>query len=120
MNVIQKVVGAAVAMARRSMVSLQYEPANVSSNARVSDVNGMIRAAEAGDTRQLFALYRDLTISGSHVHSELTKRKLGILSEPHAILPVDKNDKADLFAAEACRQLIANCENWHDGLAHLM
>lgn len=119
MNLIQKVLNG-IGTARRSMVSLQYEPVNVSSNAKVADVQGMIRAAEAGETRQLFALYRDLSISGSHVLSELTKRKLAILSEPHAILPVDKNDKDDLFAAEACRVMIGNCENWHDGLTHLM
>src|SRR5947207_9002418 len=59
----------------RAMVNLRYEPENVSSSATVATVQGALRMAEAGDTRQLFALYRDLSGSGSHVYCELSKRK---------------------------------------------
>lgn len=116
MNVVSKVVN----IFRKAVVSLQYEPANVSSNATVSQVQGMIRSAEAGETRQLFALYRDLTISGSHVQTELTKRKLAVIAQPHAILPIDKENPEDVAAAEAVRAMIDGCENWLEGLTHLL
>src|SRR5258705_11324000 len=44
---------------KRARLSLRYEPPNMSSSATVGTVQSALRSAEAGDTRQLFALYRD-------------------------------------------------------------
>ncbi len=101
-------------------VSLRSEPPNFSSGSTVASVTSAIRAAEGGQTRELFALYRDLVISGSHVQAEFSKRKLALLAQPMSILPADKDDRDDLAAAEACRQMVLDCENFTDGLIHLM
>lgn len=111
---------AAVFPGRRSYVSMRHEPENVSSSATVQTVQSAIRAAEGGDTRQLFALYRDLTVGGSHIQCELGKRLMAVLSEPEAILPADKENKDDIAAALAVKQMIADCENWEEGIGHLM
>ncbi len=108
------------ATAPRAKVSNQYEYPNVSANATVTTVQSAIRAAEAGDTRQLFALYRDLSIGGSHVQAEFNKRKLALLAQPHAILPADKTKPDDVNAALAVTQMIADADNWNDGLTHLL
>lgn len=105
---------------RRAFVGLPYEPGNVSSSATVQTVQAAIRAAENGDTRQLFALYRDLTVGGSHIQCEFGKRKMAVLSQPHSILPQDKENKDDVAAALAVAQMISDCENWSDGMAHLL
>jgi hypothetical protein len=104
----------------RAWVNQTYEPQNVSSTATVSTVQAAIRAAEAGNTRDLFALYRDLMVAGSHAQTEFSKRKLAVLSQPVAILPVDKENPDDVLAAEVCRCAMEDCENFDDGLTHLL
>lgn len=105
---------------RRSRVAQMWEHPNVRTNATVATVQNALRAAEAGDTRQLFALYRDLTIGGSHTQAEFNKRKLALLAQPHAVLPADKTKLDDITAAAACTQMIQDAENWNDGLTHLL
>lgn len=105
---------------RKAIVHLRYERENVSNNTTNAKVQSAIRAAEAGDTRELFALYRDLTVSGSHIQTEFNKRKLSMLSQTSSVLPEDKDNKDDVEAATACRQMISDCENWLDGLIHQM
>lgn len=104
----------------KARVSNQYEYPNVSANATVATIQSAIRAAEAGDTRKLFGFYRDLSIGGSHVQAEFNKRKLAVLAQPHAILPADKAKPDDVTAALAVNQMIADAENWNDGLTHLL
>jgi hypothetical protein len=110
----------AVPTARKAYVNQANEPLNVSANSTVATVNAAIRAAEAGNTRDLFALYRDSVLSGSHVQAEFAKRKLAVISQPMALLPADKENADDVLAAEACRQAVEDCENFPAGLAHLM
>ncbi len=111
---------ASIPMVRRAIVALRHEPPAATAGATISSVMAAVRAAEAGDTRQLFAIYRDLTISGSHVQAEFNKRKLAVLGEPHSILPNDKANKDDVDAAQAVRQMITGCDNWIKGIGHLM
>lgn len=112
--------GELFATAAKAKVSNSYETPNLSANATVVTVQNAIRSAEAGDTRSLFALYRDLTIGGSHVQAEFNKRKLAVLAQPHAILPADKTRPEDVTAALAVTTMIADADNWNDGLTHLL
>lgn len=109
-----------VPMGPPSRVNLRYEPPNISSNATVSRVQSAIRSAEAGNTRDLFALYRDEILTGSHVLSEFSKRKMPVLSEPHSIQPIDPQNTDDVKAQEAIKWMIDNCDNWNAGLNHLL
>ncbi len=119
MNLLQAIANL-IPTARKARVHLSYEPANLSANATVSAVQAAIRAAEAGDTRNLFTYYRDLIAGGSHVQAEFNKRKLAIIAQPLSILPADKSKPEDLRAAAAVTQMIRDCENWNDGLIHLL
>lgn len=115
-----QMVGALQATVRKSYVSLRNETPNVARSATVATVQSAITAAEAGDTRQLFGLYRDLTVGGSHIQCEMGKRKMAVLSQPHSIQPADKENADDVAAALAVEQMIADCENWTDGIGHLL
>ena len=106
--------------ARQHRLALMYEPANLANSATAATVNGAIRAAEMGDTRALFSLYRDLVCGGSHVQAEFSKRKLAVLSQPHNILPIDAENPDDLAAAAAVKAMIEQCDNWTDGLTYLL
>lgn len=112
--------GAEIPLDSRATLNLRFELPNESSTATASSIQTALRSAEIGEVRQLFALYRDLSAGGSHVQAELNKRKLAVLSEPHAIVPIDKDNKDDLAAAAAIGQMITDCENWRDGLAHIL
>jgi phage gp29-like protein len=107
-------------MERRAHVGLEYEVPNTTTGITVSAVQSMLRAAESGDTRRLFGLYRDLAASGTHVQAEFAKRKLALLSQPMTLIPADRTNADDLAAVEACKALVAHCENWNDALVHLM
>lgn len=106
-------------MQRQAVIGPSGEPYNISQHVTASRIQGLLRAAEAGETRELFALYRDLTSGGSHIQCELNKRKLALLAQPRSELPARKADKDDMQAAAACTQMVSDCENWMDGMSHL-
>lgn len=112
--------GAVVPTRARAVLNQRYEPPNVSSGALVATVQSMIRAAENGNPRELFAFYRDHIVSGSHVQSEFGKRKMPVLSEPHSLQPPDPKSKADVDAAVRIGWMIDNCDNWLDGLTAIL
>lgn len=105
---------------RRARLAREYEPVAVSQHADVTRVQSALRAAEGGDTRELFALYRDIVAGDSHIQSEFNKRKLAMLSQPMAVLPFDKQRAEDVTAALAVTQMVSECENWTDGIVHLL
>lgn len=93
---------------------------NLSNSLDVAKVQAALRAAERGDCTLLFAYYRDLFISTGIVTSEISKRKLAVLADKWSILPVDKSNKDDVFAAEVIKDMIQNCPTWLPSLVHLM
>ncbi len=108
------------ATGRRSQVGMRHEPPNVSAGITVATIQGYIRNAENGETRELFSLYRDIAISGSHVQAEFSKRKLAVLGQPWSVIPADKDNAEDVKAADAVKQMIGDCENWTVALTHLL
>jgi hypothetical protein len=88
------------------------------SNLTVDGLAGAIANAEFGYTYDLFAIYRDI-LQDAHIQSEFAKRMLAVLGDPLNIAPQDKTNADDVRAAEACRQMVLDCENWMDGCSHL-
>ncbi len=66
----------------------------------------IIDMAEGGDTRELFALYRDIIASDSHIQSEFAKRKGAVLSDTIALMPYDKAKSESLAARDKCAHII--------------
>ncbi len=93
---------------------------NISTNLDLSKMQAALRAAERGDTTVLFAIYRDMFLGTGMVAGDLGKRKLAVLSEPHSILPFNKNNEDDLYAADVISDMIMNCSSWNQSLSHLM
>jgi phage gp29-like protein len=98
---------------------LGYEPTNLSSTATSATIQAAIRSAEAGDTRNLFTLFRDWTYD-SHVAAELGKRKLAVLCQTWTLVPHDPKNPADVRARDAIDQMISRCPAWNDSLVHLL
>lgn len=86
----------------------------------VEKIQAVLRAAERGDVTQLFTLYRDMELNFSHLQNEWQKRKASIVGKPHVLIPADKNNAQDVAACEFIADQIDYCENWEDGLIHLL
>lgn len=84
------------------------------SNEPPSDLRGLTAAsllskialAESGDTRELFALYRDLIASDDQVQMEFENRKRAVLGDTSTMIPFDKADPASVAAKELCWPLL--------------
>lgn len=100
--------------------SLRSEPPSIADNLDVSRVFSTTRAAEAGDTRPLFTLYRDIIVSDSHMQTEISKRKLAVLGDSLTVNPWDKTRDADIEATEAVENEIHACPSWMTACIHLL
>lgn len=86
----------------------------------VDAIHGILRAAESGDCTRLFALYRDILASASHLQGEFSKRKLGVLSEPLTLIAKDSEDPAQVALAKEVEEHLTERPNWEDFLSHLL
>lgn len=66
----------------------------------------IITVAENGDTRDLFALYRDIIASDNQVQTEFVKRKAAVSGDTVNMIPWDKLIPADVAAKEFCWKLV--------------
>jgi phage gp29-like protein len=110
----------APATSRSPVIAPRHEPPNLSASAKASDVQNAIRAAEVGDSQNLFRLYRDALLSDDHIQTCINTRKLAVIGQPLSIMPKDRDNEDDALAAEACEQAVEDCENWSDGLSKLL
>lgn len=85
----------------------------------VDTVHAYLSAADNQDPRQLFALYEEMAFDG-HIQTEFSKRKLAVLGDQMNIVPVDKNNVADLKAAEVVKAMTGRCSSFFDALSWLL
>jgi phage gp29-like protein len=105
---------------RRAILSGQGELPNLSVTTDVDRIQAAIRAAERGSTLLLFTLYRDMVLNYTHLQAEWAKRKMVVTGQTQEVIPYQKGNAQDEFAAEVIKQMIAKCDNWMDGLSHLL
>ena len=67
---------------------------------------GKIELAEGGDTRELFALYRDLLASDNQLQMEFENRKRAVEGDTSTLLPFDKSSPPDVEAKDRCFPLL--------------
>ena len=82
------------------------ELASIASYMTAGRMNSILDAAETGNTRELFALYRDILAGDSHIITEFTKRKSAILGETMNVIPYDKKNPEDVVAKDLCWQFV--------------
>ena len=110
----------AIPVTKRGRLSGMGEPPSISRDLDISKIQNALKAAERGETTQLFQIYRDIELGGTHLQSEFSKRKMVIVGQPYTIAPWDKDSAADKAAAEVIEEMIDGCENWNDAMIHLM
>ncbi len=105
---------------QRTRFNPRYQLPALAPWADVDTIQDFIRQAEACDTRNLFALYRDVLLSDSHLQAEFGKRTMALLGDPISIQPVDDQDPDDVRAADECRAQVLDCDDWFSACAHLL
>lgn len=106
---------------QKKVYNFRGEPQFAANLMTVDRMREVLAAAEVGDTRDLFALYRDVMISDSHLQTEFGKRKLAVLGDPISIQPVDKTKPDDVAAAKAAEAMInTDRENFIHACNHLL
>ena len=94
-------------MSNRKGVSIIVpEPPSLARNITPARVLDILAQAEAGDTRELFALYRDMIASDTQIQSDFVKRKAAVLGDAMNLTPFDKNNPADVKTKELCWRLL--------------
>lgn len=96
------------------------EPSFAASTMSVDKLHGILRNAEAGNTDELFALYRDMLAGHSHLQTELNTRKLAVLGHPWNFQPEDPKNPDDIRAAEAAATLLKCGSLLNPGANHLL
>ena len=82
-------------------------------------VANIIRDAEVGNTRNLFALYRDLMFD-SHILAEFSKRLSAMLGDQINVQPADEAVAEDAALAKSCHRMIKQSRDWFDAMKHLL
>lgn len=107
------------ARTRPALSPVHGEP-NRASLVDADELHSMLREAEEGRTRRLFAFYRDLIASDSHIWGAFSTRKMAVLNKPWQVQPTDKDNPDDVAAADHCRALLQRTSNLTFRLAELL
>lgn len=111
---------AMIPVQRISVFNPRNEPRALAQTLDVDLVHQILRNAEAGGTRELFALYRDVLISGSHLQGEFGKRKLAVLGDPLSFPAFDKKNPEDVAAALFISDQVGDFSGWMMACSHLL
>jgi len=105
---------------RVTLFNRVYEPTSIAHQMTADRVHEILRSAEAGDTQDLFALYRDVVAADSHLQAEFHKRKMALLGDQKTIIAHTEEDPSDERAREICSAAVAEVKGWQDALTHLL
>lgn len=106
--------------ASHSIGDSRREPPSLMPMLTAEKIAGILSAAEAGQTKELFALYRDVLVADNHLQGELAKRLLAVLGDTYTIQAADPNKAEDKKAADLCREQVEGLPNFIDTCAHLL
>lgn len=119
-GMVRKVLSASIPTQRVTTVDTRQEPPSIATQMDPGRIMAIMAAAESGNTRDLFALYRDVVVADSHLQAEFTKRKLAVLGDVMTFRPVDKNNAADTSSAELVKNALTKCPGWRRSCSHLL
>lgn len=91
------------------------EPPSLAQNMTAAQLQSILRAAEGGETFDLFSLYREIRLGHAHTLAIITQRFLGVLTQTLNITPQTEGDANDERAATVARLLVKH-EGWQVGL----
>lgn len=103
---------------KKHFYNFRTEPGFAANQMDVDRLRNILATAETGNVRDLFALYRDVLTSYSHMSSEFDKRKMAVLGDAISIQPPNKKNRDDVIAAQAIAAMVENTPNFIKVCAH--
>lgn len=116
---LQKLFASFVPVQTRTIYDRRQTPPTLATLLDADRIHGIFSDAEAGNTRDLFTLYRDILIGDSHLQGELGKRKLAVLGDVLNFLPIDKAVPEDVAAALFGKGVL-DTPGWIHACSHLL
>lgn len=104
----------------RVIVRGHQQPPSSAHQIDVDVLHGYLRSAEAGDTRQLFGLYRDILASHAHTQAVFGTRKLAVLGDPLNLIPEDPDNAEETALALAVQKHLTDRPGWMQFISHLL
>lgn len=98
----------------------RYDPESATSSIDVDSLHGTIEEARAGDTRRLFALYRDILVGTAHIQAEFNTRKLAIVGERPNIQAVSDDPGAPQVIRDHVADMWRGCSGTREAITHLL
>jgi phage gp29-like protein len=95
-------------------------PSEIVGSLDVDRVAEILRNAQNGQLADLFALYRDMILTHSHLQGRFAERKEAVVGDTLAIQPFDKRSAADVIAAKLIDAQIGSLPSWEDACLHLL
>lgn len=93
-------------MQQETVVDPRNEPDSILAGLTADRIHSAIRLAEQGDTKDLFAIYRDVLIADTHLQSVIDTRMLAVIGDDISLQPMDPENKEDVVAAEAIKAAV--------------
>jgi phage gp29-like protein len=96
------------------------EPPSMMPTLTADRIASTLAEAERGNTKNLFALYRDVLLADNHMQTELGKRILAVLGAQWEIVPSDPNVEADKKAATEIKAQLKAMPGFLEVCIHLL
>ena len=95
------------------------EPPQLGNKVTLADIQKALQMSRLGEPYFKFALNRDMILCDGHLQAMMGQRVMSFMGQPETIESVDPKNPEDKKASEFIEDIIANCENWREGLIHL-
>jgi phage gp29-like protein len=105
---------------RVTRYDVRQMPSEIAGIIDVDRAADIIRSAQEGNLEDLFALYRDIILTHSHLQGRLGDRKEAVIGDALSIQPMDKKQPADVLAAELVQDQVKNLQSWEAAMLHLL
>ena len=106
--------------ATRTIVRGRQEPPSEARTVDVDEIHSILEAAERGQTDRLFALYRDILSSHTHIRGEFSKRKLAVVGDAFNLQPQDKENENEVALVKDVKLHLEAIPNWFQTISHML
>ncbi len=104
----------------RTVFDVRTMPRLEAADLDVDLVHEIMTSAKNGNCEQLFALYLEMIMTGSHLQGRFMERKEAVLSDTLTVQPRDKDNADDATAAAVGMDMIDESRDWEEACAHLL
>ena len=101
-------------------IDTRHDPESATNYIDVDSLHGAIEEARSGDTRRLFALYRDILLGTAHIQAEFNTRKLAIVGERPNLQAISKDAGVPQDIRDQVATMWRDCRGTREAITHLL